>query len=284
MRVFVTGATGYIGRVLVERMRDLGHQALGLARSDASARKLEAAGVQSVRGDLRDTSVIARAARECDATVHLAMDFSAPDAAQLDRALVETVLEEYRLTARPFLYTSGIWVLGDTGGAEADEESPIHPIPLAAERAVHEQLVLRARGARGIVIRPGMVYGRGGGMPDDFARQAREQGVVRMVGPGTNRWPLVDVDDLADLYVLALGAPAGSLYFAAVGPSIAVREIAAAKSNGVPVESIPEDQARQKFGPLVDGLMLDQQVTAKKAMRELGWNPKAAPVTGSAPS
>lgn len=282
MRVFVTGATGYIGRVLVERMRDLGHQALGLARSDAAADKLTAAGVQSVRGDLRDTAVIARAARECDATVHLAMDISAPDAAQLDRGIVETVLEEYRLTARPFLYTSGIWVLGDTGGSEADEESPIHPIPLAAARAQHEQLVLRAHGARGIVIRPGMVYGRGGGVPDDFARQAREEGVVRIVGPGTNRWPLVDVDDLADLYVLALAAPAGSLYFASVGPSIAVREIAAAKSNGATVESIPEDEARQKFGALVDGLMLDQQVSAKKAMRELGWNPKAAPVTASA--
>jgi len=277
MRVFLTGATGYIGRVVVERLRGFGHQVLGLARSNEAERKLTAAGAQAVCGDLRDTRAIARAARECDAAIHLALEFSA-NAAQLDRAAVETVLEEYRLTARPFLYTSGIWVLGDTGGVEADEETPVNPIPLVAWRPVHEQIVLHAQGARGVVVRPAMVYGRGGGVVGDLVRQAREQGVVRIAGTGQNRWPFVHVDDLADLYVLALGAPAGSLYFASAGPSIAVRDVARAAAHGLPVESIPPEEARRTIGPVVDGLLLDQLVSGRRAVRELGWNPKAPSV------
>src|SRR5437588_9327499 len=113
MKIFVTGATGYIGTVVTERLRDFGHQVLGLARSDASAKKLETAGAQPIRGDLSDPVSLARAARECDAAIHLAMEHSA-HTPQLDRAATEAILEEYRLTGRPFLYTSGTWVLGDT--------------------------------------------------------------------------------------------------------------------------------------------------------------------------
>ena len=86
------------------------------------------------------------------------------------------------------------------------------------------------------------------------------------------------VDDLADLYVLALGARAGSLYFATSGPSISVREVASAAAEGAPVESLPVDEARRIIGPAVDGLLLDQQVSSRKAVRELGWNPKAPSV------
>jgi nucleoside-diphosphate-sugar epimerase len=262
---------------VVERLRDFGHQVLGLARSDASALKLESAGAQAARGDLRNTGTLARTARECDAAIHLAMEYSA-ETPQLDRAAVETILEEYRLTGRPFLYTSGIWVVGDTGGQEADEDTPLHPPPVVAWRPAIEQLVLRAQGPRGIVIRPAMVYGRGGGFSGDFARQAREQGAVRVVGDGENRWPFVHVDDLADLYVLALGAEAGALYFASAGPSIAVKEVARAAAHGAPIDSIPVEEARRALGPVADALVLDQMVSSRKAVRELGWSPKAKPV------
>lgn len=278
MKVFVTGASGYIGSVVAGKLRDFGHQVTGLARTEASAQKLETAGVQPVRGDLRDSSTVFRAAREADAAIHLAQDYSA-DGAALDRRLVETVLEEFRLTGRPFLYTSGIWVVGNTGDREADETWPLNPTPLVAWRPAHEQLVLQAQGPRGVVIRPAVVYGHGGGIVGGFQRQGRE-GVVRYVGSGENRWPFIHVDDLAGLYVLALQAPAGSLYFASAGRSIPVRDVALASAApaGARVESIPLEEARRTMGPVADALCLDQRISARKAMQELGWTPTAKSV------
>lgn len=279
MRVFLTGASGYIGTVVCEKLRAFGHQVTGLARSDESARKLQSAGAQAVRGDMRDLPIVVRAARESAAAIHLAQEHSA-DAAQLDREICDTLLEEFRLTGRPFIYTSGIWVLGNTGTEEADETAPLQPTPLVAWRPAHEQLVLRAQGPRGIVIRPAMVYGRGGGFAGDFQRQARQQGVVRLVGPGDNRWPFVHVDDLAALYVLALQAPAGSLYLASAGTAIPVKDVARAAGElfGARVESIPVAEARLSMGPLADALTLDQTVSSRKAMMELGWAPQAKSV------
>jgi nucleoside-diphosphate-sugar epimerase len=275
MKVFVTGATGYIGSVVSERLRDFGHRVIALARSPESAGKLDAAGAQAVHGDLRDTSIVLRAAREADAAIHLAQERSA-EAAHLDRLLVDTVLEEYRLTGRPFLYTSGIWVMGDTGGREADETWPVNPTPLVAWRPAHEQLVLETQGPRGIVIRPAVVYGRGGGMIGALQRQGRAEGVVRYIGDGENLWPLVHVEDLADLYVLALQAPAGSLYFASSGPALPVRRIAEAA--GPRAESITLEEARLAMGPVADALALNQRISSRKAMQELGWTPKAKSV------
>jgi nucleoside-diphosphate-sugar epimerase len=279
MKVFITGASGYIGTVVAAKLRDLGHQVIGLAHSEASARKLEDAGAQAVRADMRDLPLVVRAARESAAAIHLAQEYSA-DTAQLDRQIADAVLEEFRLTGRPFLYTSGVWVLGNTGAQEADETTPVNPTPLVAWRPEHEQLVLQAQGPRGIVIRPAMVYGRGGGFAGDFQRQARQHGVVRYVGPGDNRWPLVHVDDLAGLYVLALQAPAGSLYFASAGPSMQVQDVAraAAAPFGARVESIPVAEARLSLGLMADALTLDQSISSRKAMRELGWTPQAKSV------
>jgi nucleoside-diphosphate-sugar epimerase len=277
MKIFLTGATGYIGSVVAERLRAAGHEVVGLARSAGAADKLAAAGVESFPGDLGDSASLARGAAASDAAIHLAIDFTS-DTPRLDGDAVRAIVGEYRGSARPFLYTSGIWVLGDTGGREADEETALNPIPIVAWRPAHERLVRETPGSRGVVIRPAMVYGRGGGFVGDFVRQAREQGVVRIVGTGANRWPFVHVDDLADLYVLALSAPAGSLYFASAGPSVPVAEVARAAAAGAPVESIPPDEARRGMGPLVDGLLLDQLVSSRKAMRELGWRPTARPV------
>ena len=131
---------------------------------------------------------------------------------------------------------------------------------------------------RGIVIRPGMVYGRGGGIMAGFVRERKEIGVVHYVGSGRNRWPCVHVDDLADLYALALQAPAGSIYFASAGPSVAVEDIARAAAAGGAVEAVALDRARETMGPLADALALDQSISSAKATRELGWSPKAKSV------
>lgn len=273
MNLFLTGASGYIGSVVVEKLRAAGHGVSGLARAEKSEAKLTALGAEPVRGSLRDTAVISEAARKSDGVMHLGMEFT-PDTPQVDRGVIEAVLAGLGDTRRPFIYTSGIWILGDTGGRVADESTPVNPIPMVAWRPANEQAVLQARGARGVVIRPGMVYGRGAGFAYELLGP-KEDGIVRYVGSGENRWPWVHVDDLADLYVLALSASAGSLYYAAT-EAVTVKQAAAA--SGALTESIPVEQARSQMGMLVDALLLDQQVSAAKAMKELGWKPRQASV------
>ncbi len=276
MRVFVTGATGYIGAVITEKLGAAGHQVAGLARSEAAAMKLARLGAEAVRGDVRDGGAIAQAAARAEGVIHLAMEMSM-DAPQLDAGVVDAVLGALRGSGKPFLYTSGIWVMGDTGGKVVDETTPVNPTPLVAWRPAQEERVRKGEGLKGIVIRPAMVYGRGGGIVGGFAAQAREKGVVQVIGTGENRWPFVHVDRLADLYVLALNAP-GSLYFASWGPSIPVKEVAAAAARGATVQTIPLEAARQTMGPLADALTLDQLISAEKAVRELHWRPQAPSV------
>jgi nucleoside-diphosphate-sugar epimerase len=276
MNVFVTGATGYIGTAVTEKLQAAGHRVAGLARSDASAQRLAKSGVDPVRGGLQDGAAIAQAAARADAVIHLAMEMSM-EAPQLDSAALDAILGALRGSGKPFVYTSGIWVMGNTGGNVVDETSPVNPTPMVAWRPSHEERVRQGKGLKGIVIRPAMVYGRGGGIVGGFASSAREKGVVQVVGTGENRWPFVHVDRLADLYVLALSAT-GSLYFASWGPSIPVREVAAAAAHGARVETIPLETARQTMGPLADALTLDQLVSGEKAVRELGWQPHAPSV------
>jgi nucleoside-diphosphate-sugar epimerase len=272
MRLFVTGASGYIGTAVCEKLRAAGHHPVGLARSETSAALLERRGMEVARGDLRDGESLRSAAAACDGAIHLAMDFS-PETPQLDRTAVDSILAGLGGSGKPFLYTSGIWVLGNTGDRGGDETSPLHPPDIVAWRPDNERVVLRAKGVRGIVIRPAMVYGRQGGFAAAFRTQALADGVVRFVGDGGNRWPFVHVDDLADLYVLALGAPAGSLYFASVGDSVKVKDVARAAARGGRTESIPLEEARRKMGPMADALVLDQAIASRKAQQELGWQP-----------
>jgi nucleoside-diphosphate-sugar epimerase len=161
----------------------------------------------------------------------------------------------------------------------------VNPTPLVAQRPAIEQEVLAAqgRGVRAIVIRPALVYGRGGSIPAMLTKSARETGATRYVGDGMNRWPFVDVEDLAQLYVRAVEkAKPGSLYNASHGPSYKVAEVAAAASTGAgangKTESWPLDEARKVMGPFADALVLDQQVSGEKAKKELGWAPRAGSV------
>ncbi|HVH13646.1 MAG TPA: NAD-dependent epimerase/dehydratase family protein [Longimicrobium sp.] len=274
MRVFMTGATGYVGSAVAEALRAAGHDVVGLARSDEAARQLESAGHGVLRGSLRDTDVLARGAREADATIHAAATGGA-DQAEVDTAAVDVMLDALAGSGRPFIYTSGVWVLGATGDRVADEDAPLDPTPLVAWRVEVERTVVKAasRGISSVVLRPGVVYGRGGGTPGGLVATGRKKGIVRYVGDGSQRWPLVHVDDLAELYVLALGAPAGSV-LNATGPSVPAREIAeaAARATGAHVESWPLEDARARLGAYADALALDQRVSAGRALA-LGWRP-----------
>jgi len=202
-----------------------------------------------------------------------------------DAAVVQAILTALERTEKPFIYTSGVWVLGPTGDKPADEQTPTNPTPLVAQRPGIEQEVLRAkdRGVRSMVIRPALVWGRGGSIPRMLVESARQSGAATYVGDGENRWPFVDVDDLAKLYVLALEkAPAGSLYHAAHGPSYRVREVAEAASIGGGAKgktrSMPLAEARKTMYAFADALVLDQVVSGMKAEKELGWSPRAGSV------
>src|SRR5438132_5818229 len=150
---------------------------------------------------------------------------------------------------------------------------------VAWRQAVEDRVRAGAkRGIRTVVIRPAMVYGRGGGIPAGFVESARKEGAARYVGTGENRWPFVHVDDLADLYLLALErAPAGSLWLAVDGPSLPVREVAAAASRGAGkagrTVATPLEEARRELGPYADALALDQQASGQRARDLLGWRP-----------
>ena len=282
-KVFLTGATGYIGSVVAEALRHTGHVVVGLARSEDQARALADRGFGAHRGDLRDPVSLAEGARNADAVVHTAFA-AAADTPEVDRAAVAAILEALAQSNRPFIYTSGCWVLGNTGGTIADEDTPLAPTPLVAWRPAVEQLVLAAaqRGVQGVVLRPAMVYGRNGGLLTSFVQSAREHGAARIIGDGGNRWSFVHVDDLADLYVRALGAPAGTLLFAAHGPEHRVREVAEAASRaagaGGKVETVPLAEARKTMGAFADALALDQRISGDRARRLTGWQPRAPEV------
>src|SRR6187549_1961651 len=242
MKVFLTGATGYIGSAVTERLRAAGHEVSALARSDASAGKLAATGIRAVRGDFSDPRSITAAAREADGVISLATTYDP----SIDGPAIDTILDALSGSNKPFIYTSGIWSHGDTGGS--------------------------------VVIRPAIVYGRGGGIPAGFVESAQKEGAARYVGTGENRWPFVHVDDLAELYLLALEkAPPGTLLLGVSGPSFRVAEVAAAASRGAgaggKTTAWPLEQARGQLGPSADAMVLDQQASGKKAETLLGWRP-----------
>jgi nucleoside-diphosphate-sugar epimerase len=281
MKFFVTGATGYIGSAVSEGLQKAGHQVLGLARSQKSADELAARRIEVQRGELMDKNSLRAAAQRADGVIHAASP-SDGTSMEADNTMLDAILPALAGSNKPFLYTSGIWVIGDTGGRVVDEEEPLHAIPLVAWRVACEQRVLAAArdAIRAVVIRPGVVYGRGGGIPASLVQSGKENGEVIFVGDGENHWPMVWLDDIADLYLRALEkAPAGSIFHGAEKDSVTVREIAEAASEaaGVPgkITPWPVEEARKQLGGFADALALDQQISSEKARTVLGWTPKS---------
>ena len=287
MRVFLTGATGYIGSAVADALLRAGHELTVLVRHARSAPALAARDVTAVTGDLGDPESYAARAAGFDAYVHTAFE-SSPRAVDVDRMAVTTLLAAARQsTPSVFVYTSGIWVLGSTQGA-ATEEAALDPAPLVAFRPAHEQLVLDAHGdgLRTCVVRPGIVYGGARGIISDMLTNA-DNGLMRVIGSGTNHWPTVYDHDLAELYALLVSeSTASGVYHATDGSAETVTEIAAAiaayAQSQPDVRHVPLAEARQKLGPFADALALDQVVLSPRA-RALGWQPSLASVTRAVP-
>src|SRR5256714_3987300 len=173
MRVFVTGATGYVGNAVATALRTAGHDVYGLTRTPAKAPQLARQEIRPIIGDIGDPKSYADSAEGCSVLVHAAFESSA-SAVTKDKAAVDALIETGRRGSQPktLIYTSGVWVHGDTGGTLVDETTPVAPIKLVAWRPAHEQLVLQAKAVRGLVIRPGCVYGGPGGLTGSGFRGA----------------------------------------------------------------------------------------------------------------
>ncbi len=276
MPVFVTGGSGYIGASVVRELRKRTHVVRALARTDEAERKLRALGAEPVRGGLRDLDTLRHEASHADAVVHCAFDYS-PETVDIERGALEALIDATP-TAHAFVYTSGVWVYGSRGDAAVAEEAPLQPLQLVAWRPAHEQLVLAQDGRlRPVVIRPGIVYGDGGGIPGGFVRDAAN-GPLRIVGDGANRWPTVRHDALAELYGAAVDLRAArGVYNATRGASVPYLEIARAASRAAGgdggIEHLAIEDARAAMGPFADALACDLSIDSTKATRELGWEP-----------
>jgi nucleoside-diphosphate-sugar epimerase len=288
MRVFVTGATGYIGSAVVDALQRASHEVVGLVRHQEKARKLSERGVHAAVGTLGNPSMWRQEAAACEAFVHTAFESSAKGP-EIDRIAVGALLDLARdaATRGPALvvYTSGVWVLGATP-EPVDERAPRHPADIVAWRPAQEDLVLGAAGGnlRTAVVRPGIVYGGSRGFVSDMLRDA-ENGLMRIIGTGENHWPLVYDRDLADLYARIVSAPgAGGLFHANDEGDERVRDIAASiaehRPNSPDIRYVPLTEARGKLGPLADALALDQRVRSPRA-HELGWTPALRSVSGN---
>ena len=285
MKIFVTGASGYLGASAVRSLQARGHQVDGLARSAASAERLRAIGVTPILGSVEELDVLARAATTADGVVHAAFnydDWSKLDVAfEAESAAVDAMLLALEGSNKPFVYTSGAGTLGDTGATPVDETFVPGPDPWVQVRRDIEKRVLDVaqKGVRSVVIRPGLVYGRGGsGIVKLLLKLGRDAGVGRTFGTGENAWSVVYVDDVGELYALAVErAPAGSVLHAAAGDPVRMSAIAAAISRtlgkGDRTESIPMAEARATY-PFADSLASEKQISAVRTGRLLDWTPK----------
>src|SRR6266566_1198377 len=277
MQVFVTGATGYIGFAVSAALRRAGYRVRGLARSETKARRLAQQEIEPVIGDLADPKTYLDVASECALLVHTGFDYSANGVAK-DRTAIDTLLEAGRRGAKPktFVFTSGAWVYGDTGDRMVDETTPPNPPKLVAWRPAHEQIVLQGGGVRGLVVRPGDVYGGPGGLTGQWFAGPSTGKPPLVVGDGRNRAPMVHIDDLADAYVrIAESGLAGEIFNVNDRSRFAVLEMATAAARAAGYQGdvwpTPLPEARKTLGDFADALALSQHIDARKAARLLGW-------------
>ena len=282
MRIFVTGATGFIGFAVAANLARAGHKVYGLARSAEKAQRLSAAEVLPVTGDMSRPETYLEAASRCQILIHCAAEYTARYM-ELDRLTVTELLKSAQASGQPrlFVYTSGIWVYGSTGAAAADESTPLNPPAMVKPRVETETLILAASGGRlrTIVLRPGCVYGGAGSLTAPWFESAEKEGAARIVGDGKFRWAMVHVADLAEAYRLAAESVFGGEVFNVTDRSrftvLECAEAASAAATGTgKVECVPVEEAAKSMGPMAECLTLDQHIDSSKAARVLGWQPR----------
>jgi len=278
MRVFVTGATGFIGSAVTRELIGAGHQVLGMARDDAGAMSVEAAGAQVQRGDLEDLESLRKGAAACDAVIHTAFqhDWSRfAESCKLDKRAIEAIGAVLQGSSSPFIVTSGVGVAQGRAATEDDPAlTPSATYPRASEATA---VALMERGVRASVMRLPQVHDTvKQGLVTPLIAIARAKSVSAYVGDGENRWPAAHVLDVANLYRLALEkGSTGARYHAVAEAGVRLKDIAAAIGRGlnVPVISLSQEQAQEHFGFLGFFAGRDSPVSSARTRQQLDWNP-----------
>jgi nucleoside-diphosphate-sugar epimerase len=284
MRVFVTGATGFIGSAIVQELIGAGHQVLGLARSEAAAKSLKAAGAQVHRGDIEDLESLRRGAAMSDGVIHTAFnhDFSKwAQNCELDRRAIDALGDalagpDRSLSGRPLIVTSGTALL-PPGRLVTEKDVPASSVPrVASEEAAAS---VAARGVKVMVVRlPPSVHGDGDhGFVPTLIGLAREKGASAYVGDGFNRWPAVHRLDAAHLYRLVLeNGSAGANYHGVADEGVRFRDIAGVigRRLNVPVLSKSSADAAEHFGWFAHFAAIDSPASSAQTQEQLGWRPR----------
>ena len=291
MRVLVTGGSGYIGNAVTEAFCRAGHKVAATVTVSGKSRLVERFGARSIVWNLGHFRTLAEEIRDCDVLVHTAMNPGA-DGGAIDRECVTFFLETLEMAKglRRFLYTSGVWVLGNTRGQNPpDNTIPDESPSVVAWRPPVERLVLESagRGLTPLVIRPGLVYGGAGGIIAFLLANATPEKGVEVVGNGQNHWSPVHRDDLADLYVRAAeSAPVATIHNATDGSCPTVEMVARALSQALGYDGrlspVPEEEARKRLGGFAEGLLLDQCIAGDFSSRTLGWVPRHRSIVSEA--
>jgi nucleoside-diphosphate-sugar epimerase len=282
MKIFVTGAAGFIGGSIAAALVRKGHEVSGLARKPEQAQELAKIGVTAVIGDLNDRELLVAQAQAADAVINAASSDN--------RAAVEALIDGLSGSGKVFLHTSGSSIVGDASGGEGTdkiyhEDALPAPTPDKAARVAIDDLVLAAadKGIRSAVLCNTLIYGHGA-LPRDsvqlprLLKQARKSGIVRHVGPGRNIWSNVHIDDVVDLYLLALEkTPAGTFYFVESGEA-SFRDMSNAIAQALqlpPAQDWPLEQAKEEWGYEMAsyGLGSNSRVRGQRARKLLAWAP-----------
>jgi nucleoside-diphosphate-sugar epimerase len=278
MRIFVTGASGYVGSAAVKDMLASGHEVIGLARSDDSAAKVRTLGAEPLRGDITDLEILRQGVARSDAVAHLAFnhDFSRfAENGREDAAAIAAMGEALAGTTKPIVTTSGTGLIADGQLVTEDTQRADAPgMPRVSEQATFKLL---DQGAKAMIVRLPQVNGPNNlGFVTILIRIAREKGYAAYIGDGANRWPACHRDDAAPVYRLAIekGQP-GRIYHAVSEEGIAMRDLmgAIAEGLGIPLRSIPPEEADAYFGWFAMFGRMDNPASSAITQAELGWRP-----------
>jgi len=262
LRVFLTGGTGYVGAAIAEALRERSHEVAALVRPESDAGHLREIGAVIVAGDL-DALPPSETLAQYDTIVHAAQSNTRTG------ELAHKALDAFSAERAHLIWTSGVWVLGNT--TNANERSPVNPLEIVSWRPETEQ---RALAANGCVVRPGCVYGGRQSLLRDWFASVEQGRPIQIVGDGSNHWAMVDLHELAKLYVRAVELRATGILHAVDDTRAPLEQCARAVGPSSRLEFLPADAMRAKLGAFVDALTLDQIIDSDDTRQRLGWTPK----------